>query len=160
MYLGASIGNSYFSGEYTDAIDEVKGIDENSTGWKIFGGYSSASFFGLEGGYRDFGEVENTSNDTTFKSSTKGWDIEAVGKFTVAIVDIFGKAGIMFWDIESTVKTSVDELKVDSTGTDFIWGLGAGVHFGKLGVRLEWESVEASGSDNLSMVSLGATLGF
>ena len=50
--------------------------------------------------------------------------------------------------------------KVENSGTDFFWGLGAGVHLGPIGARLEWESVEGGGPDNLSMVSLGATLGF
>jgi hypothetical protein len=38
--------------------------------------------------------------------------------------------------------------------------IGAGVRLGPIGVRLEWESLEGGDSENLSMVSLGATLGF
>ena len=36
----------------------------------------------------------------------------------------------------------------------------AGVHLGPIGARLEWESLESGSIENLSMVSLSATLGF
>lgn len=151
LHVGASIGNTFYSDDYKDALDQVKKIDENSTAWKIFGGFSGSKFFGLEGGYRDFGTVEVDFTDFKFKSKTKGWDVEAVGRIQIAIIDIFGKAGVMFWNTDGSV---------DESGTDFLWGLGAGVHLGPIGVRLEWESLEAKHADNLSMVSLGATLGF
>jgi len=83
----------------------------------------------------------------------KGWDIEALGRLEISIVQVFVKAGVMFYDIDTNVAGH-------SSGTDFLWGLGAGVALGPVGVRLEWESLATSEVDNLSMVSLGATLGF
>lgn len=156
MHVGAGIGNTFFSSDYKDALDQVKEIDENSTAWKIFGGFSSDSFFGLEGGYRDFGKVETTVDGGSFSSKTTGWDIEALGRLQIAIVDIFGKAGMMFWSTDTTLLGAPAE----DSGTGFFWGLGAGVHLGAIGVRLEWESLEGGDMDSLSMVSLGATLGF
>jgi len=55
-----------------DALDNVKNIDENSTAWKIFGGFSGSEFFGLEGGYRDFGDIESTISGDLFETSTTG----------------------------------------------------------------------------------------
>jgi len=156
MYFGFGVGNTFFSSEYTDALDQIKKIDENSTAWKAFGGFNSDSFFSVEGGYRDFGKIESGSGDDLVTSKTSGWDIEAIGRLQIAIVDIFGKAGIMFWNSEATLGNQSDE----GDGTDFMWGLGAGVHLGPFGVRLEWESLEVGGPDNLSMVSLSGTLGF
>jgi len=159
LYVGAGIGNTFFSSDPEDAADEIGKIDENSTSWKIFGGFSGTKFFGLEGGYRHFGNIDTNVGDTKYEFGTKGIDIEAVGRFTIAIVDIFGKAGVMFWGTDF----KIDGTKIDfddDSGTDFMWGLGAGVHLGPIGVRLEWESLEVSGPDNLSMVSLSATFGF
>jgi hypothetical protein len=156
MYTGIGIGNTFFSSDVGDAVDELKSIDENSTAWKVFGGFHGSGFIGVEGGYRSFGSVETTVSDQLFKSKTSGWDVEALGRFQVAIIDIFGKAGAMFWSTEVTLLGST----VDDSGTDFFWGLGAGVHLGPIGARLEWETVEGGGPDNLSMVSLSATLGF
>lgn len=158
MYVGASIGNAWQS-DSTDAnevFNEAGNIDENSTGWKIFGGFRSESFFGVEGGYRDLGEVESKISDETYKTSTNGWDVEAIGIVTLSVVRLFGKAGAFFWNTDSSY-TSFSEAE---SGTSFIWGLGAGITLGPVGVRLEWESMEVDSMDNLSMLSLGASLGF
>jgi OOP family OmpA-OmpF porin len=156
FYVGAGIGNTFFSSEYEDAFDQLQEIDENSTAWKIFGGWSSPSFFGIEGGYRDFGKIATEVGGASYKNHVKGWDIEVMGRFTIAIVDVFGKFGMMFWDSE----VNLEGLSADASSEDVIWGLGAGVHLGGIGVRAEWESLETGGDDNLSMVSLSATLGF
>lgn len=156
IYVGAGIGNTFFSTEVEDALDEIEKIDENSTAWKIFGGFSGPKFIGVEGGYRNFGEISSAVSDELFESGTSGWDFEAVGRLEIAIVDIFAKAGVMFWSTEGTLLG----LSFDDSGTDFFWGLGAGVHLGPIGARLEWESVEVDSPDNLSMVSLSATFGF
>jgi hypothetical protein len=60
----------------------------------------------------------------------------------------------MFWSRDGKIGT------LDDSGSDFFWGLGAGVHLGPLGVRAEWESVMIDDPDGLSMVSLSGTLGF
>ena len=160
MYIGASIGNTWQSDtpDAQEIADEFGEISENSTGWKIFGGFQSESIFGIEGGYRDLGEIKSSSGDHEIRSSSNGWDIEALAHLKLSIVDLFVKAGAFFWssDFSSTyLKNPIEE-----SGTDFIWGLGAGISLGPIGVRLEWEAMEVSGLDNLSMLSLGATLGF
>ena len=156
MYAGAGIGNTFFSSDIEDAADQAREIDENATAWKIFGGFTGEGFFGVEGGYRDFGEVSASFGGDSFSSQLTGWDVEGVGHLSIAIVDVFGKAGAMFWSRDVTAFGAIYE----KTGTDFCWGLGAGVSFGAIGARLEWESVEVDGPENLSMVTVSATLGF
>jgi hypothetical protein len=156
LYLGAGIGNTFFSSEAEDALDQIKKIDENSTGYKLFAGMHGSRFIGVEGGYRSFGTIESTVSDQLFKSKVSGWDVEALGRIQVAVIDLFAKAGAMFWSKDITLLGVTN----DDSGSDFFWGLGAGIHLGPIGARLEWESVAIGGPDNLSMVSLGATLGF
>ena len=156
LYVGAGIGNTYFSSEVEDALNQIKNIDENSTAWKIFAGYQAAKFIGVEGGYRDFGKISSTVNSDLFESKTTGWDLEAMGRIEIAIVDIFAKAGVMWWSQDVTFLGQV----FDNSSSDFFWGLGAGVHLGPIGIRLEWESVVIDDPDNLSMVSLSGTFGF
>ena len=156
LYVGGGIGNAFLSSEVEDALDQIKNIDDNSTGWKIFGGFTPSRFIGIEGGYRTFGTAKANIGSINYESSTKGWDIEALGLIRIAIFDAFGKAGAMFWSQDTKLGT----VTTDSSGTDFFWGLGAGVHLGPIGVRAEWESVVIGGPDGLSMVSLSATLGF
>ncbi len=154
MYLGASVGNSWFNHE--PQIEDVKKISENSTGWKIFGGFKGDSFLGVEGGYRDLGKVKYKDTNIDFSSKTNGWDVEAIGRVKLALIDLFAKAGAFFWETEFADSPST----ATESGTDFIWGLGAGVRLGSIGLRLEWESMEVQKPDNLTMLSLGATLGF
>jgi len=157
MYFGAGIGNTFFSSDVEDALEEIRNIDENATAWKLFAGFHGSKNFAIEGGYRSFGSVETTLSDQLFKSATTGWDVEALGRIPIIkILDIFAKAGAMFWSTEVTVLGQT----TDDSSTDFFWGIGAGARLGPIGARLEWESVEGGGADNLSMVSLSATLGF
>jgi OOP family OmpA-OmpF porin len=153
MYGGAAIGNSWFNVK-PEAAD-IGEISESSTGWKIFGGFKNDGFLGVEGGYRDMGEVTYQDSGFSADSKTNGWDIEAVGRVKVAIVDIFAKAGAFFWETKLG-----GDASGSTDGTAFIWGIGAGVRLGPIGVRLEWESMEVKEPDTLSMLSLGATLGF
>jgi hypothetical protein len=156
FYFGAGIGNTFFSSEIDDALDEIQEIDENSTGWKIFGGFRGPKIIGIEGGYRDFGEVGANVSGETFETKTTGWDVEALGRLEISVVDVFGKAGVMFWSTDASLGSDTS----DESGTDFLWGIGAGARLGPVGARLEWESVEIGGPVNLSMVTLSATLGF
>jgi len=158
LYVGASIGNAWQSAtvDADEVVDEVSKISENSTGWKIFGGFQSESFFGIEGGYRDLGKIKSNISDAELKVKTKGWDVEAIGHLELSVLDLFAKAGAFFWSTDSEWSNYSD----DESGTSFIWGLGAGISLGPIGVRLEWESMEVKSMDNLSMLSLGATFGF
>ncbi|MEN8007685.1 MAG: outer membrane beta-barrel protein [Candidatus Krumholzibacteriota bacterium] len=155
IYFGAGIGNSWQSAtvEAGDVFDEVSEISQSSTGWKIFAGFKSESIFGIEGGYRDLGKVESPFAGLNYGISSDGWDIAAMGHLEIAIIDLFAKAGAFFWSTDSN-------FIGDDSGTSFLWGLGAGVSLGPVGIRLEWESMEVGSMDNLSMLSLGATFGF
>ena len=156
FYAGASIGNTFVGHEVQDATDQIGKIDENSTGFKFFGGFTSDSFFGVEGGYRHLGKVDGITLDQTFSSQTTGWDVEGLGRIKLGPVDLFAKAGGFFWKTD----TFVGNTPVNDNGLALIWGLGAGVRLGPVGIRLEWESMEVKRPDDLSMVSLGVTLGF
>ena len=156
IYLGAGIGNTFFSSEIDDALDQAKEIDENSTAWKIFAGYHLTDFLNIEGGYRSFGTINSEITSSLYEATTAGWDVEAVGRLKIVIIDLFAKAGAMF---STTDVTFLGQSESDSS-TDFLYGLGVGVHLGPIGARLEWESVAISGPTNLSMVTLSATIGF
>lgn len=158
FYVGAGLGSAFYNSEVEvdDITNEFKQIDENSTAWKLFGGFSGSGVLGVEGGYRDFGTASADVDGGHVETGISGWDVEALGRLKISIVDVFAKVGMMFWDSEgSHVGTPTSD-----SGTDILWGLGAGVHLGPIGVRLEWESLTLGSPQDLSVVSLGATLGF
>jgi len=156
FYLGAGIGNTFYSSEVQDAVNQAQEISENSTAWKIFAGYHLDKFIGFEGGYRSFGNISSDVSNVTYESKTAGWDVEALGLYQISLIDLFGKVGAMF----SSTDASVSGQSTDDTTTNFLWGIGVGAHFGPIGARVEWESIVVDGPTNLSMVSLSGTFGF
>jgi hypothetical protein len=154
-YLGAGIGNTFIATEFEDVTNEVNKLDENATGYKFFAGINTPTIIGVEGGYRNFGTI--TVAEYEFETKLTGWDVYAMGRFElIAIVDVFAKAGALFWKTESSLVGNT----IGESGTDFAWGLGAGVHLGPLGVRLEWENFQVQDPLSLSMLTLSATYGF
>ena len=59
----------------------------------IFGG---KGFLGLEGGYRDLGEVSKTENSIKVISNNTGWDVAARGKISIGPLFGYAKAGAYF----------------------------------------------------------------
>ena len=154
-YIGAGIGNTFIGTEFSDAEDQLKELNENSTGYKFFAGLTTPLPVGIEGGYRNLGTV--TVSEFQFESKTSGWDVYAMGRLEILmIVDVFAKAGMFFWKTEDKFVETV----ISESGSDFAWGLGAGVHLGPVGVRLEWENFQVDDPLTLSMLTLSATYGF
>ncbi|MCK4561155.1 MAG: outer membrane beta-barrel protein [Calditrichia bacterium] len=157
FYLGAGIGNTFYGFEPKDLGDEIGKLDENATGYKFFAGFSTPTIFAIEGGYRNFGTIEATELDIKIESKTTGWDVYGMAHFEVLmILDLFAKAGILFWKTESTII----EATFGDSGSGFAWGLGAGVGLGPIGVRLEWENFNIEDPVTISMLTLSATYGF
>jgi len=155
LYIGAGIGNTFY-GELK-IEDQVKELNENSTGYKIFAGFSTPTIFSIEGGYRNFGTITATDLDVSIESKTTGWDVYGMAHFEVLLIlDLFAKAGMLFWKTENTTL----EKSFGKDGSDFAWGLGAGVGLGPIGVRLEWENFTIKDPVTISMLTLSATWGF
>jgi OOP family OmpA-OmpF porin len=154
FYLGASAGNAFINKDLEDVNGSDFNVDENSFAYKIFGGFG-IKFLGVEGGYRDLGEVKNESGQTALKSSITGWDVAAKGKLHLGPIVAFVKAGAFF----ANYKNEVDTRSYSENSTNFLWGLGAGLEFGRLGIRAEFEGMGEENS-SLSMLSLGATFQF
>lgn len=158
FYVGGGVGGSFYDVQVDEIVDDVGSIDGNGLAWKIFGGFNfPIPFIGVEGGYRNFGSASTDFGPETWETSTSGWDVEALARISILMVDVFGKAGVMWWDQDVTIGSSPS---VNSSDSDFLWGLGAGIHLGPIGVRGEWESVAISGPSSLSMLSVSGTFGF
>ena len=155
LYIGAGIGNTFYGVD--NLTQQVKSIDKNATGYKIFAGLSTPTIFGLEGGYRNFGTIDATELNVSIESKTTGWDVYGMAHFEVLLIlDLFAKAGMIFWKTENKVL----EQTLGDSGSGFAWGLGAGVGLGPIGVRLEWENFNINDQVTVSMATLGATWGF
>ena len=156
FYAGAGVGNSFVGHEVEDSASQIQSIDKNSTGFKFFGGAATESFLGFEGGFRSVGKVDGYVTDQSYSTKPSGWDAEALGRVRLSFVDLFAKAGAFFYK----TTTFVDDTSDTNRGTGFLWGVGVGVNFEKVGLRLEYEMMNVDVPEDLSMVSLSLTLGF
>jgi len=154
-YIGGSIGASFWDTSVENVTGDDFKLDGEEFAWKIFGGLRTMNFLSVEGGYARFGKIQNTAGIVDLESKTTGWDLFAVGTLTVGPVDVFGKAGILWWRSDQ----KIEDDPFDLTGNDFMWGLGGALRFGGLGVRAEFERVEMPGDDTLMMLTAGVTLG-
>ncbi len=160
FYLGGGVGTSFINHTLSETVEGIGindfKIDQNNFAYKIYAGYRMNKFLALEGGYRNTGKAEDTFAGETLTSTTKGWDVEAVGVLDLDILFAFAKAGAFFWNTENSYGEEVNEVKK----TGFLWGVGVGVKLGGLAVRAEWESLGTDNPESLSMLTAGVTFGF
>jgi OOP family OmpA-OmpF porin len=155
LYIGGGVGSSFVEANPKDLGGEELKLDKTGFAYKLFAGVKIIKFLGVEGGYRSVGNIKDKSQDVEIESNTKGFDVFAVGRYEFVIAEVFAKAGYFFYDTE--LKTSLDVPDFKESNNDFAWGLGAGLKFGKIGVRAEWENFNAKDMKNLSMVTAGLT---
>lgn len=143
FYLGAGIGRANLK-------DNVKlgdlgdvSFNDDSTAYKIFGGYRVAPYFGIEGGYRDFGKADAGP----FSVETDGFDIAAVGFLPVGPVDLFAKGGVIFWNTDGQAPAPND------SGQDLMYGVGGQLNLGRLFLRLESEWFKMAFPDDAQMIT-------
>lgn len=155
IYIGGSVSNSFQNLKLSGISGNNFKIDDSSLGYKVYGGLGKG-FLGIEGGYRDLGEVKQTNNNIRGISKTTGWDVAARGKLKLGPVFAFAKAGTFFQ--QNKYEISSETFKNNSIS--FLWGLGCGVKLGPIGIRFEYESLDLSENNNIGSLSLGATLSF
>lgn len=154
-FVGASVGQSI--GEVLvwvpeGAVYHEATVEASETTWRLFGGYRWR-YAGIECGYRDLGTAEDVIDGVPVSASSKGWDAFAVGIVPLGRLEVFGKLGAYFYDLERSDGSS-PSYSLSSNAS--VGGVGVAVHWPSLSLRLEWErSLE---QDMLSVVSVGVVL--
>lgn len=144
FYAGAGVGQSY--------VDEGA-YDDEDTAYSVFGGYQFNRYFGLEGGYADFGKLEPRGTGTPLEASSVY--LTAVG--TVPVTDhfsIYGKAGVQRWDLDRAIPSIVGNT--DDNGTDPTYGVGVQYRFtDNVALRGEYSRFEVEDTDlDLAQIQL------
>ncbi len=139
-YMGGGFGRS-----------DDKGLREDDTGFKVFGGYRASKYLALEGAIvflGEFGPANAFSKD--------GLSLEFVGILPIGQrFQLFGKLGLFSWEIRRSV------IFFDDDGTDATYGVGFQTHFtGRWGGRLEWQRFTDVGTDDVDLLSVNVIYGF
>ena len=163
-YIGGSVGGSTLEFE---VFDEFNGgfefIDDDQLAWKLFGGYrfdTEVFDVAVEGGYvnltdGDFIVVPFGISLTTV--DVTGWDVLGVVGVDLGPINLFGKAGLIFWDVEASI---ISTGTVDDSGTDLAYGAGFRFNLGRMEFRIEYEEFDIDAANDIDLVSAGLVLNF
>jgi len=147
-YLGASYGRS--------TIDiGIIPKEPINVGYKIFGGYRHG-VLAVEGGYLDFGDTSDDYLGLPIDIQLTGMDIMGLLILPLGPLDIYGKAGMMWWDYELDSAGGSDS----DEGSDSMAGIGVAIGVGSVRVRAEVEVFNVEAINEVAFFTLGATLAF
>jgi len=154
--VGASIGSSKIKVD-----DSSSGInfDGSDMGWKLFGKYMFNDNWGIEVGYVDLGNPDDTILGVDIDVEADGIDAFLIGSIPASeSFDLFGKVGYIAWD----AKISSPGIPAESDdGSDLAAGIGGAFHTSdRFSILGEWEWFDIEDSDSVWMLSIGVEVGF
>jgi len=161
VYVGAGVVRDKLSDITTADGFTLSDIDRTS--WKVLVGLRPISPLAVEANYIDLGGQTNNFVDAETHAQYKAFAGYAVGFLPIPVpfLDVFGKAGLARWQSDgSTVGIAgpANLISFSDRGTEFAWGGGAGVHIGKVGARLEYESFRVANTNGARIISLDVIL--
>ncbi len=151
LYAGGGISKSKIS---DIASQGTNFADIDSTSWKVFAGFRPISPFAIEADYLDLGSDSGTH--------AKAFAAYGVGFLPIPVpfLDVFGKAGLSRVKIDGSAAAPLPPVSFSTSGTEFAWGGGAGVHLGNFGARLEYERFIIPNTNGANVVSLDVYVNF
>ena len=123
LFIGGSVGNSTLDEDIDGTL-----FDDNATAYRLVTGYQFSDTFGIEIGFQDFGEIDETVENplpVEASISADGWtagvtlDLPVGDQFS-----LFGRAGYFFWDADVVI----DGFPLDIPGDENPY-YGAGARF-------------------------------
>jgi OmpA-OmpF porin, OOP family len=165
IYAGGGIGQSQIT---ATPLTGAPQIDDEDTSFRFFIGYRTMEWFAVELGYVDFGGVDTTFIDPTLGNvrldvDASGFDAQAIGLLKFEKVDLYAKAGLILWNVDTRGRAGSGLLTFDRSfsddGTDLVFGAGVKYSFlERWAVRLEYENFAIDGlDDDVGMISAGIT---
>ncbi len=163
FYLGAGVTQTDFK-VTVDGINGSEKFDDNS--FKLIAGFRPLDWLAFEANYIDLGKADfNDGSGVSIESTAL--TASALFLAEVGIVDFYARAGLVRWDSKFRLDSGGVGVSgsVSEDGYEPTFGAGVGVHFGSIGVRLEYERFETEAFDDdvnndIETLSLGFTYTF
>lgn len=161
----ASAENRWYAGFNVGSMDVgiicTVNCDDKDTGWRLFGGYEFAEYWGAEFGYMDLGKA--TSG--TAAVEIEGIDIVLTGTYPIDDkFGVFAKLGVYFLDADLRDPLGVSQ-DTDSSGLTF--GFGGSLKIDEnFSLRAEWQLFDGlgeravTGVSDLEFLSIGVVYTF
>lgn len=169
FYIGGGVGKFNVKIDDIDETDEaIEKLDDDDTSWKAFVGYRFNQYFSVEGAYIDFGGPSDrttaSGSSGDYKAEFSGFAPYLIGTIPLGPVELFGKVGYYFYDVDITA--DLDDLGGDvfrssNSGEDLLYGFGVGMtFFDHLNARLEYEKIDADNIDDADALWLSGAWRF
>lgn len=163
FYFGGSVGYSTIEVadqiEFDDELDRFK-LDDDDFAWKGFVGYQFLPWLAIEGGYVDFGDVEEKGDLLGAELAIDGWNAFVVGNLPIWVIDVFAKVGVISWDADLDFTIGDETFSGSDDGEDLAYGVGAAFDLQHFAIRAEIERFEVDNVDDLYLFSVGASIQF
>ena len=158
FYIGGAVGQT----RTEEKFDFGNFFDDRDSSYKVMGGFRPFDWFAIEGSYFDFGQVrlnENIPDLSPFSLTQRGYGAFGIFLMEFTAIDLFAKTGI----VRSTAKTRsnsiIGPLRFTDHDTDYAWGFGGQLRFGRLATRIEYERFHISNGAGFE-TPRSLTLGF
>jgi opacity protein-like surface antigen len=159
LYIGGGVGQFNVQIDDVDQTDEaIERLDDDDTAWKAFVGWRMNPYFALELAYIDFGgpsdsfDASGSSGD--FQVELSGFAPYVIGTIPVGPLELFGKVGYYFYDVDASVDLdNGPDLDSSSSENDLLYGAGVGFTlFQRLNARLEYEKIDSDLVDDADAI--------
>jgi Outer membrane protein beta-barrel domain len=167
FYLGAGISKDRLRDITNLNASNTRAVfaDINNTSWKVLAGFRPISLLAVEADYLDLGSQTGgfISRNGAGRADAKAFAAYGVGFLPnpVPFLDLYGKVGLARWQLNgsggvSPPGTGIQLISFSDRGNEFAWGVGAQVHVGNIGARLEYESFNIPNTSGARVISLAA----
>jgi hypothetical protein len=145
-----------------DTDEAIQTIDNDDNAWKVFAGWRLNPYFAFELNYVDFGDpsdrIEGSGSSGDYRLELAGFQPAVYGTFPLGPVELFGKVGYYFYDVDLTVDLDdlTDEIFSSDTSEE-AWSYGFGVGatiLERLNLKLEYEKIDTDVIDDLDAIFL------
>jgi hypothetical protein len=171
LYIGAGFGQFNVGIDDIDETDNaISRIDDDDNAWKIFAGWRINPYFAVELNYVDFGENSGSTGSSTggtsgnYTADLAGFQPAVYGIFPLGPVELFGKVGYYFYDVDLSLNLdnlSQDNFSADTSEEALSYGFGVGVTlFERLNAKLEYEKIDSDIIDDLDAIWLSGAWRF
>jgi len=160
LYIGGGYGSfSATIDNLDDVADAVSDFDEDEGSSKYFVGYRFNKFLSLQADLYDLGDSATTLRGQPISSKTEAYGASAVGTLPIGFVELFARAGVIFYDLEVTTPNISD--RIDQSDNDLVYSVGVGFTFvHRFNLQLEYEILDISEFDDADAYWLNASWRF
>lgn len=162
FYIGGGLGD-FSSGveEISDVDDADLDFDTDDNATRLYGGWRFNRFFAVQADRYDFGRSSAASGALSVSTDTKGFAPSVVGTLPLGPVELFARAGVVFYDLKLNVDDVNNDIALDESGEDLVYSAGIGFTiFDHLNLKAEYEAIEISELDDADAVWISANWRF